>query len=91
MRDPQVTAFLQEWNGFARGVISSEKPNLQTSLSEILESSASVKYYLSPTACRGILRRAAKRGKELPTELRRALEQAATDTAKSEKAEGKIP
>ena len=31
------------------------------------------RFYLSPTACRGILRRAVKRGKELPPQLVRAL------------------
>ena len=33
------------------------------------------KYYLSATACRGVLRRAERRGKELPTILKTALEQ----------------
>lgn len=32
------------------------------------------KYYLSKTACEGILRRASERGKELPEKLKRALE-----------------
>jgi len=32
------------------------------------------RYYLSPTACRGILRRAEKRGKQLPQMLKEALE-----------------
>jgi hypothetical protein len=35
------------------------------------------RYYLSATACAGILRRAAKRGKELPEMLERALQSAA--------------
>lgn len=34
-------------------------------------------YYLSPTACRGILRRAGSRGKALPEVLKRALEKQA--------------
>ncbi len=34
-----------------------------------------LKYYLSPKACRGILRRAEKRGRSLPPSLRAALEQ----------------
>lgn len=33
-----------------------------------------LKYYLSPKACQGILRRAEKRGKELPESLKQALE-----------------
>jgi hypothetical protein len=46
-----------------------------SSLSDILETgTVPQRYYLTPLACRGILRRAEKRGKELPTELRLALE-----------------
>lgn len=44
------------------------------SLSEVLEPHVAPKYFLSPTAARGILRRAEKRGKALPPLLRRALE-----------------
>ncbi len=45
------------------------------SLSQILEDPATIpeKYYLSATACRGILRRAEKRGKKLPERLEAAL------------------
>lgn len=43
-------------------------------LSLILEDSAPQKYCLSARACLGILNRADKRGKELPKELREALE-----------------
>jgi hypothetical protein len=32
------------------------------------------KYFLSPKACAGILRRAEKRGKKLPTALQKALQ-----------------
>ena len=38
------------------------------------------KYYLSRKACLGILRRAQERGKELPEELRIALERQARNT-----------
>lgn len=45
------------------------------SLSDILETGdLPQRYYLSPIACRGILRRAEKRGKELPERLREVLE-----------------
>lgn len=45
-----------------------------SSLSQILETGPiQRKYYLSALACRGILRRAEKRGKELPEPLQRAL------------------
>jgi len=44
-------------------------------LSAILETGdVPQRYYLSERACRGILRRAAKRGKTLPQELAAALE-----------------
>ena len=46
----------------------------ESTLSQILEVNAPQKYYLSPKACRGILRRAEKRGKELPPLLKAALE-----------------
>ena len=43
-------------------------------LEEVLETGpAPTHYYLSERACRGILRRAEKRGKKLPVELERAL------------------
>ena len=42
------------------------------------------RYFLSAKACRGILRRAEKRGKELPPALRIALEQVASMPAKME-------
>ena len=42
-------------------------------LSEILEENPDEKYRLSEKACRGILNRAERRGKELPPELRAAL------------------
>ena len=45
------------------------------SLSDILETGdLPQRYFLTPRACAGILRRAGKRGKELPPLLRRALE-----------------
>src|SRR3990167_9913848 len=45
------------------------------SLSDILETGdLPRRYFLSATACRGILRRAERRGKELPTSLHRALQ-----------------
>ena len=55
-----------------------EKPRVTnpTKLSQILEQ-ADTRYNLSPKACAGILRRAERRGKELPKELKTALEQQA--------------
>ncbi len=54
-----------------------EYPNVEnvSTLSEILEDNAPEKYYLSPKACLGILRRAKNKGRKLPDNLRIALEQ----------------
>ena len=48
-----------------------------STLSEILMPGVPEKYYLSPRACQGILRRASARGKELPAILKKALERQA--------------
>ena len=56
---------------------TSEWPNdaAVCSLSQILETGdVPQRFYLSPKACQGILRRAAKRGKSLPPPLARALQ-----------------
>ena len=45
----------------------------ESSLSQILQDDPPQKYYLSRTACLGILRRAQTRGKELPQQLKEAL------------------
>lgn len=47
-------------------------------LSQILEENAPTKYYLSATACKGILRRSKERGKKLPELLETALKQQVT-------------
>ena len=62
-----------EWTG-------SQKPSRNdgdvSSLSDVLEThNVPPKYFLSAKACSGILRRAEKRGKELPQLLKQALEQ----------------
>ena len=46
-------------------------------MSQILLAAVPEKYYLSPKACQGILRRASVRGRELPEVLRKALERQA--------------
>ena len=45
----------------------------ESSLSQILEATVPEKYYLSPKACGGIIRRSGNRGKKLPEILDRAL------------------
>jgi hypothetical protein len=72
---------LWEMDGLSRGERSmlntGEFPSVvvESTLSEILEANAPEKYYLSAKACEGILRRAERRGKELPPMLKAALEQ----------------
>ena len=51
----------------------SPKEEIASSLSQILEDTVPEKYYLSPIACGGIIRRSEKRGKELPAILKQAL------------------
>ena len=53
-------------------------------LSDILETDVPPKYYLSAKACRGILRRAERRGKKLPAALAAALASAAGQTTPTE-------
>ena len=53
----------------------------ESTLSQILMEGVPEKYYLSPKACQGILRRASSRGKTLPTVLQKALEKQAVKTA----------
>lgn len=52
-----------------------ECPNaaVESRLSPILEEAPPTKYYLSRAACQGILRRAERRGKDLPEQLKQAL------------------
>ena len=52
-----------------------ESPNaaVESRLSQILEDNPQEKYYLSAKACMGILRRAERRGKDLPETLKAVL------------------
>jgi hypothetical protein len=60
------------------------------SLSRVLETGPiPQRFFLSAKACSGILRRAEKRGKELPTTLRRALAQVAGDLSEAATPEAK--
>jgi hypothetical protein len=55
--------------------LESPSDAVESSLSDILEPTGDHlrKYFLSPKACAGILRRAAKRGRKLPEMLEQAL------------------
>ena len=59
------------------GCLGQPKDAAGCSLWQVLESHVPGKYFLSPRACTGILRRAAQRGKELPYVLKTALEKQA--------------
>ena len=67
---------LSPWRGDASMLNTGVSPReeKESSLSQILEATPQKKYYLSKTACHGILRRARERGKQLPEKLRQALE-----------------
>jgi hypothetical protein len=65
--------------------LESPKDAVEFLLSHILETGiVPEQYYLSATACLGILRRAKKRGKALPDALRVALENVAIQTHQTE-------
>lgn len=63
------------WLGSLGTLNTSECPSdvVESSLSQILQDTVPSKYYLSPKACVGILRRAKERGKKLPGVLEEAL------------------
>ena len=67
--------WLTEFSMLNAGAFPNEEN--ESTLSEILMERAPEKYYLSPKACLGILRRASARGKELPEVLKTALERQA--------------
>lgn len=71
------------WPGGCLTLSTSEWPNdgAACSLSDVLETRPlPQRYFLSPRAAAGILRRAETRGRELPTPLRLALEAVAAQT-----------
>ena len=94
--DETLPLYFEGWQNSGMGsptefltLNTSEWPNdaAVCSLSETLEAGAvPPRFFLSAKACQGILRRAAKRGKELPSALRIALERTALTPAKMEPA-----
>ena len=69
------------WLGAYSTLNTGESPNVavESRLSQILEERPHTKYSLTPKACMGILRRAERRGKELPDALKTALINQARD------------
>ena len=73
------TLNMSEWT---HTLVPSHSDGSVSSLSDILETGDHLRpYYLSPRACAGILRRAAKRDKTLPAALERALSAVAGELA----------
>ena len=83
MEDGRLEPSLECWSSAGMGsptefstlnILEYPSDAVASSLSDVLETGeAPQRYYLTSTACRGILRRAAKRGKELPEALKSAL------------------
>jgi site-specific DNA-cytosine methylase len=71
------------FNGVCLTASFSESPSAAAvcSLSDVLESHAPQRFFLSAKAAKGILRRAQKRGRTLPTRLQKALEELAARDA----------
>lgn len=67
---------LSPWRGDASMLNTGVSPREgnESSLWQILEARPHPRYYLTKKACLGILRRSAERGKELPPQLKEALE-----------------
>lgn len=63
------------WLGASSMLNTGESPNVavESRLSQILEATPHGKYCLSTKACQGILRRAERRGKDLPPVLKAVL------------------
>ena len=68
----------------------SPREEKESSLSQILQADPPRRYYLSPKACLGILRRAYERGKELPPKLKRALQVQAGVITQSDQTNGNM-
>lgn len=66
---------ISPWRGASSMLNTGASPRdaVVSSLSRILEAAPHPRYYLTKTACLGILRRARERGKELPPQLKMAL------------------
>ena len=57
-----------------RNISASPNDAAASTLSQILQADPHPRFYLSPRACQGILNRAARKNKTMPTPLKQALE-----------------
>jgi len=73
MPDSQVSAYLSRWNGVGSFGFFERRPSVPSTLSGVLEPSVSPRFFLSPQSAQGILRRADRRGRQLPAALDKTL------------------
>lgn len=92
MRDKQMERALRNWSGMTFcGIGTFAYKPVRTKLSQILEENPLPKYNLSAKACLGILRRAERRGKDLPERLKAVLIQQSQGASPQEQTEVPAP
>ena len=92
MRDKQMERALRNWSGMTfYGIGTFAYKPVRTKLSQILEANPLPKYNLTAKACQGILRRAERRGKDLPKLLKEVLIRQAQGASPQERTEAPAP
>ena len=92
MRDKQMERALRNWSGMTfYGIGTFAYKPVRTKLSQILEETPHPKYNLTAKACQGILRRAERRGKDLPERLKAVLIQQSQGASPQERTEAPAP
>lgn len=92
MRDKQMERALRNWSGMTfYGIGTFAYKPVRTKLSQILEETPHPKYNLTAKACQGILRRAERRGKDLPKLLKAVLIRQSQGVSPQERTEAPAP
>ena len=92
MRDKQMERALRNWSGMTfYGIGTFAYKPVRTKLSQILEETPLPKYNLTAKACQGILRRAERRGKDLPKLLKQVLIRQSQGASPQERTEAPAP
>ena len=92
MRDKQMERALRNWSGMTfYGIGTFAYKPVRTKLSQILEENPLPKYNLTAKACLGILRRAERRGKDLPERLKAVLIRQSQGASPQEQTEAPAP
>lgn len=92
MRDKQMERALRNWSGMTfYGIGTFAYKPVRTKLSQILEETPHPKYNLTAKACQGILRRAERRGKDLPERLKAVLIRQSQGVSPQEQTEAPAP